>query len=273
METTSKPIKIGMIGSDSTHTIHFARQFEQREDIVLQWIDINNYSELPFSVNRSPKIRDELIDLDTKFVNGFLNQAEVDAYCIMTCDANNHREILDLLDNKPVFIDKPMFNNSKYFNNLNRNYLSSSALRYCTFVQKARMEVVKNKPKIINIEGPLSFIDGIDGYFWYGIHLIEMASTLTSDSLEVVSVEEFEEYEDLIIKSNDILIKIKAIKVGDPEFKIHFDHFTFSIKDDNEMIYDNLIDNVVEFFRNPTPLGSELNVIKTIEKINEMKER
>ena len=272
MAQVSSKIRIGIIGSDTSHTLAFINEFKKYPGYEVSWVDINNRTDLEFSVSRSKEIIKDLKDLDIPLITN-LNQAEeVDAYCVLTLDAKTHPDILNIIkdSSKPIFIDKPIFYKLEYFNNLSNLVFSSSALRYTDFIQKAVLEN-KDSQEDIHIEGPLSFIEGIDGYFWYGIHLVEMLHTLSNSNVELEEYQKLEDYELIQGNSNGRKFSLKGITVGDPEFKVILGDKSYSISDDDKNIYENLVCEILEFFKDKESRVNGQKVIETVIKINEMR--
>lgn len=272
MAQVSSKIRIGIIGSDTSHTLAFINEFKKYPGYEVSWVDINNRTDLEFSVNRSKEIIKDLKDLDIPLITN-LNQAEeVDAYCVLTLDAKTHPDILNIIkdSSKPIFIDKPIFYNLDQFNNLSNLVFSSSALRYTDFIQKAVLEN-KDSQEDIHIEGPLSFIEDIDGYFWYGIHLVEMLHTLSTSNVELEEYQKQEDYELIQGNSKGRKFSLKGITVGDPEFKVILGDKSYSISDDDKNIYENLVCEILEFFKDKESRVNGQKVIETVIKINEMR--
>lgn len=272
MAQVSSKIRIGIIGSDTSHTLAFINEFKKYPGYEVSWVDINNRTDLEFSINRSKEIIKDLKDLDIPLITN-LNQAEeVDAYCVLTLDAKTHPDILNIIkdSSKPIFIDKPIFYKLEYFNNLSNLVFSSSALRYTDFIQKAVLEN-KDSQEDIHIEGPLSFIEGIDGYFWYGIHLVEMLHTLSTSNVELEEYQKLEDYELIQGNSKGRKFSLKGITVGDPEFKVILGDKSYSISDDDKNIYENLVCEILEFFKDKESRVNGQKIIETVIKINEMR--
>lgn len=264
-------MKIGIIGADTTHTLAFAKKIIAHDTCELAWIDIRNYTTLAFSQKRAPGIVAQLHDLGIKCVEGYLRD-DVDAYCILNLDASSHRKIIDeiCVYGKPIFVDKPIFYTLAEFGNISVPLFSSSALRYCSFMKRAQNSI-KRDNHAIQIEGPLSFVEGIEGYFWYGIHLLEMLHALSDAPLVIENVVQEDAYEIVTGTSGGFEFTLKGITVGDPSFKVSFGTETYDISDDDEAIYDNLIDEIIEFFNDKQDRVKGEFIIDAILTINRMR--
>ena len=270
MASTRTKIKIGIIGSDTSHTLAFIKEFKKYPHCEVLWIDANNRTDLTFSKERSPGIIKELEKQGIPLVQNLKEAKAVDAYCILTLDADTHLEILKSIEDdcKPVFIDKPIFYNLLDFEHTKQLIFSSSALRYTEFVRRAK-DSIHLASSDIHIEGPLSFIDDIEGYFWYGIHLVEILHTLCPDNINIEQVEQRENYEYITGSCGSHKFSVKGIMIGDPEFKILINDERYSIKEDSTSIYANLVFEIVSFFKNKQSKTDGRDVIKTVLEINE----
>lgn len=272
MAKISEQINIGIIGSDSSHTLAFIQEFKKFKHCKVGWVDINNRTNLKFSQNRSKTIVEKLSHEEFLLIDDLILAPEVDAYCILTLDANTHLEILEIISqyNKPIFIDKPIFYKLEEFAYIDNLVFSSSALRYTDFVTKAKLKY-EEKPSKLYVEGPLSFIDGIDGYFWYGIHLVEIIHTICGEDLFIKDVIQTPTYEVVTGICNLREFTIKGIKTGDPAFNISFGEYNFSSCDEGKNIYENLVNEIVDFFSHREAKANGKQVIESVIKINEMR--
>lgn len=272
MAQTSSKITIGIIGSDSSHTIAFLNEFRKNDRFEVQWIDINNRTNLQFSKERSVDIIKNLQDEEIELINDLSNAKEVDAYCILSLDANSHVEVLQILKDrgKPIFIDKPIFYDLDHFEDLPEMVFSSSALRYTDFMRDAKLNSQNNNDDI-HIEGPLSFIYGIGGYFWYGIHLVEMLHTLCNEEVVINNCNKHLNYELISGTCGLRNFTIKGITVGNPEFKVIMGSKTYSIINDSKNIYENLVLEIMNFFETKISKTNGKEIIKTVLNINEMR--
>lgn len=273
MAKHSRTIRIGIIGSDSSHTLAFIKEFQKYPTCAVMWVDINNRSNLSFSKTRSEKIIETLKEMNIPLVTKLEDREVVDAYCILNLDADTHVSIYEEIshENKPVFIDKPIFYQLEDFEKINDLVLSSSALRYTDFIKRACLDN-EGSMKDIYIEGPLSFVEGIDGYFWYGIHLVEILHTLCDDEALIRSFKKDVGYEEIRGKCKTSEFTIKGITIGDPGFLVKINGKQYSINDDEKSIYTNLIQEIVNFFETKEVKTNGRRVIETVLKINEMRE-
>lgn len=262
-------VRIGIVGCDSFHTPELIRQFSKRTDCEVTWVDCHSYSNLKFAKEREismiGNIPKEMVDYSINL----LNHPEVDLYCVLNVDASTHLDTYNVLKryNKPIFIDKPIFYDLKSFDKLGDvPILSSSGLRFCQFLK----ELPKSGDLIIN--GPLAYVDGIDGYFWYGIHLIEMLHTVGSGTISKLHYEKKSDCEII----SGIIGKRNFIINGyykDPEYSVSINNESYKLES-MDMMYASLADAIIKFALNPIDkLSESKKVIKTILDIHNLKEK
>lgn len=266
----NKKIKIGMIGCDTFHTPVLLEQFQNHLDVEVVWVDKTYRTSLEASYQRQPRFeamidgKVNLVELDLK------NHEPVDFYCILTLDASLHLEIINTLSvyQKPIFVDKPIFYNLEDFNQLKtKKIMSSSGLRFCDFVK----EVKASEP--IFIEGPLSFVEDIEGYFFYGIHLVEMLQTITKAPIKVESVFIDEKYELIKGQSGEFNFELKGIKVGDPAFCIRNGDKYYELSS-YDHLYNSLAKAIIEYdYEQDILLRTSKIVIETILEMNKLRKK
>ena len=201
-EDVAKPIRIGMIGLDTSHCLKFAE--------ILNSVDHANHvpgtrvvmvypkgsPDIQSSVSRVPDYTVKIKTFGVEVVNdleAMVNQ--VDAVLLETNDGRPHLEqIIPVLKaGKPCFIDKPIagsladciaiFELAKHYKT---PVFSSSSLRFSSGVQAIR-------------NGSLGDVLGCDAYspcslekthpdlFWYGIHGCETLFTAMGPGIETVT--------------------------------------------------------------------------------------
>lgn len=184
------PIKVGMIGLDTSHALAFPRLFKamrSRPDVPA--IDV--VAGCPMSVADNPasykRVKDFTEKLKTEFNLTIVDSIEAllplcDGVMVMSVDGRPHlsqaRPALEA--GKPVFIDKPLagsFADAKAIvalsKKLNVPFFSASALR---FVSEYR--AIKSDPGLGKILGCAAFSPcGLEPHhpdlYWYGIHGVD----------------------------------------------------------------------------------------------------
>ena len=273
------PYKIGIVGADTSHVSAFVEyikndaRFQRRFEIA--GVVDDGLSRVDFYRNRRSSILASLPD--SMPILTLESMPDVDAWWILAGDADSHLDILKALTqtHKPIFIDKPIVYNMTSFTEM-KQYIrkhdlrvySSSALRFTQLVTNAyaRFETTTH----IVIEGPLTFVDGIPSYHWYGIHCLEMLYALSAE-VTIKKLEINDTYEYLSGTISDKTFEIRWIKVGDPPFKIFMDDAAFELQ---ESLYEGLIHVLCEAIESdslPVPLESTQRIMKTLDKLNLMR--
>ena len=185
-DSQAMKMNIGIIGADSFHVSAFVTLLFEDQSFRSQFESISIYidktSDMKLSVDRQSMIIEKLSSYDINWVNNIESLLDSDAYMILSVDANTHLpHFKSLMDQgKPIFIDKPLTYNIEEAQEIEQLMLesktevfSSSALRFSPFLEKAKKasEVCFD---LIELSGPLLFQEEIEGYYWYGIHMLDM---------------------------------------------------------------------------------------------------
>lgn len=263
----SEKIRIGIVGCDSFHTPALSNQFLLRDDCEIVWIDKTLRSNLAFSKERQPRLESMIHPSLTLTEIDLLHHDPVDVYCILNVDSHHHLSILNTLSKmgKPIFVDKPMFDNLESFVNLpDVPMLSCSGFRFCDFLKTDK------KSGHIKIYGPLSFVDGIRGYFWYGIHHIEMLHTLTRSRIELSSLEICDRGHTVRGTSGNFTFEIFGQTVDDLMFGYEIDNQRYELKSYDDL-YRSLADGIIKFAKNPTTsINNTQEVIRAVLYLNDL---
>ncbi|MEK4083075.1 Gfo/Idh/MocA family oxidoreductase [Psychrobacillus sp. FSL K6-1415] len=205
----------------------------------------------------------------------------VDAVIIGTVDGRNHLDWFKKVVSysKPVFIDKPVVmssNEMKELINLSKVHhtpvMSSSSLRFSESVIAAA-----NNTEIESgyFFGPTPRQQQMPGYFWYGIHLLEMVVTIFGTKVKHMKIETYPDCEQIhmtfasgkhvIIRGeNDWHNRFGAI--------LHSKESVHSLRlwEEEKPYYAGLIEQVVHFFEtgvSPVPIEETEQIIELIERI------
>ena len=187
------PLRAGIIGLDTSHSVHFTRILNDPEDenhvpgcrVVAAYPQ--GSPDIESSVRRVPEYTRRVREMGVEIVPSIEALLEkVDVVLLETNDGRPHLEQAApvLKAGKPVFIDKPVAGSLAdviAIYELSKRYgtpvFSSSALRYAAGVQ----EVVKGKVgKILACDayGPGNLEPTHPDLFWYGIHGVETLYTV-----------------------------------------------------------------------------------------------
>ncbi len=287
-------MKIGLIGLDTSHSEIFTRLLNDTSDpnhvaggTITHALPI--YSEdLAISRDRFQQYKDIVENIyKVKIVEDvelFMNS--IDAVLLATVDGRNHLTwLINIIHHgKPIFIDKPIVMSStemKEVINLSIKHrtpiMSSSSLRYAESVKSIDVSDCVSG----YLYGPLPKQDAMPGYFWYGIHMIELIVSLFGTKISEVQKEKYDkDYEILKLLFSD---NRRVIVRGDYNWHDRFGgviHYndrveTFQLWKDARPYYANLLVEIVNFFKTgltPVPLNETAAIINIIERINKIDE-
>ena len=181
-----------------------------------------------------------------------------------------------------MFIDKPLALSVKEAEELfalaeehNIPVMSSSSLRYADSF-RVIIENEKDEISSIYVHGPLPMQPLMPGYFWYGIHMIEMVIAAMGPGAKNVTVKTSKEHETVIVEWEG---GRHAIIRGEYDWHSRFgatlhtknSHHHTDITKDTKPFYASLLEQVIQFFQtkeSPVPKEETLEVIRMIEMIN-----
>ena len=288
--------KIGMIGLDTSHATAFTKllndptnPFFVKGGKVTIACPVGS-SDFELSYSRIEAITKEVEQYGVQLVKTIEEVAETcDAILLESVDGRVHLEQVKKLVGyqKPLFIDKPLclsFAEAIEIVKLSEQYgtpiMSSSALRFAEEVRQAL--AIQDKGKIIGADcfGPMDMVDTQPGYFWYGIHAIEMLyAILGCGAQQVTTVSTV--HSDLIVSQweDGRIGSARGSRGGNGEFGafIHFEkgsHFV-SISSSSKPFYASLLEEIIRFFntgQSSVPLHETQEIIRFIEAANESKD-
>ena len=292
----NKDIKIGIIGLDTSHVIVFSDAFNNPAakspvagaKVVAAWPGGSH--DLESSIGR---VAGYTKDLKEKFGVQILDSIEAvvaasDAILHTSLDGRVHFEqfqrIAAVANGKPVFVDKPfalraidargIFNVAKKFN---VPLFTSSSLRFTGAITRVVTPATRPLVKGAQFQGPAALEATNPGFFWYGIHPIEMLYTTMGRgcrSVRCVSNDSF----DLItgVWADGRIGSVHCNRTGNYEYHglVHFEKNSVHINGQTEEkgFFTCLAETVVEFFRTgQAPIDPEetIELIRFIECANE----
>ncbi len=257
-------IKIGIIGSDSFHTVALVKQYQNMSNVDIVFVDKTIRGNMKMSLDRQPRFESMLEESVTLREVDLSNHEMVDIYLVLNVDSSTHLNTIKELEkyNKPIFVDKPIFTNISDFSKISGKVMSSSGLRFTDFIKE--VDVADN----ILIEGPLFYVDEVESYFWYGIHMVEMLQAITNDVIQIDSVKSYEKYEIVTGKSGTHSFKIKGY-YDDTNFKVSVKDKSFELSS-----YDHLYSSLAKAILATdswVSLDETKKVIQAILDINALK--
>jgi predicted dehydrogenase len=197
------PIRIGIIGCDTSHVPAFAKIFnDPKATGDLEGFKVvaafpGGSPDIPASRDRVEKFTDDLRKMNVEIVDSIPKLLEkVDVVLLESVDGRPHLEQARpvIQARKRLFIDKPLAGSladAIAIADLARKnevpWFSSSSLRF-----GPKIEALKNDPKLGAILGcdawsPSPVEEHHPDLFWYGIHGVELLYTIMGPGCETVS--------------------------------------------------------------------------------------
>jgi len=289
-------LKIGMIGLDTSHASAFAKLLNDpahphhvKGGKVVIACPAGSL-DFGLSTSRIGKITKE-VESQGVIMAGTIEEVAEQSDCILveSVDGRAHLEQVRRLAkfHKPIFVDKPLCLSSADASaivELSKQYqtpiMSSSALRFAEPLRKALS--IKDKGEIIGADcfGPMEMVKAQPGYFWYGIHTIEMLYAILGAGARHVHAD-FTRDSDLIIGQweDGRIGTARGNRNGNYAFGavIHFERGNeFVIIDSSSKpFYASLLEEILLFFRvgqAAVQLDETREIIRFIEAANKSRE-
>ncbi|XXM71530.1 Gfo/Idh/MocA family protein [Lysinibacillus sphaericus] len=287
-----KDLNIGMVGLDTSHASVFTKLLNDSggEHHIPGGKVIKAFPggspDFELSVSRIGRITEEVRSHGVEIVAELEEAAEgTDAVLLESVDGSTHLEQLRrlIVYRKPIFIDKPFSlssGDSEEMAALAAAYstpvMSSSALRFSEGLRRVLSR--QDKGAVIGADcfGPMEMIDG-QGYFWYGIHAVEMLFAILGEGAEAVSTHWSEDYDFIGGRWRDgRLGTVRGNRSGNQQFGalVHFEKGTeyVNVEADSKPFYASLLEEVIGFFQDGVPrvkLSDTLEIIRFIEAAGE----
>lgn len=288
-------INIGMIGLDTSHVVAFTKLLNQPEhDYYVPGGKVTTAfpggsDDFELSISRVEGYTRELQqDFGVKMVESPEQVAEnCDAILLESVDGRVHLEQFAKIApyGKPVFIDKPLAVSTadaleivRLSEQHHAPVMSSSALRYA----EPLVEAIVEKENIIGADtfGPINFVSTQPGYFWYGIHAVEMLFAAMGSGCKRVNTVVSDDHDIIIGEWVDGRIGVvRGNQLGNNSFGavIHRQQGsrTVEITAESKPFYASHLEKIMAFFQTGTPAVSEektLQIIRFIEAANRSKE-
>ncbi|MHA0858415.1 Gfo/Idh/MocA family protein [Paenibacillus sp. CMAA1364] len=198
-------MKIGIIGTDTSHSKAFTELLNDLEhpyhveggEVVIAYPGGSPDFELSIS-----RVETFAKDMNYRFGVQMADTPEqvaeaCDAILLLSGDGRVHLEQFEKIIpyGKPVFIDKPFANSSeeakaiyKLAEQWSVPIMSSSALRYAEALTNQLDSNLDDSVVGLDCWGPMIIEPTQKGYFWYGIHLVEMLFTVLGTGCSSVQV-------------------------------------------------------------------------------------
>jgi predicted dehydrogenase len=287
-----RKLRIGMVGLDTSHAHAFTRLLNNSalEHHVQGGNVIKAFPggspDFALSVNRIDRITEEVHRYGVDIVDSLEEAVEgTDAVLLESVDGGIHLEQLRrlIVYGKPIFIDKPFSlssSDAEEMAALAETYktpiMSSSALRFSEGLKRILSRRDKGRITGADCFGPMDMVTG-QGYFWYGIHAVEMLFTILGGGTEAVTTHSNDDYDCIVGWWKDGRIgTVRGNRSGSQQFGalVHFEKGTeyVNVAADSKPFYASLLEEVIGFFHGGTPgvkLDETLEIIRFLEAANE----
>jgi predicted dehydrogenase len=203
---SNEPIKVGIIGLDTSHVIAFTKGLNDPsdQDHVAGLRVVAAYKggspDVEDSWSRVDKYTAELRDKwQVEIVNDIPTLcSKVDAVLLESVDGRRHLEQVKpvFAAHKPVFIDKPMagsYKDAKEIAELGKAagvpWFTASSLRFWEETERLKNPEGIGHVLAFDVLGPSSREPHVPALFWYGVHAVEMLYQLMGPGCESVTMQ------------------------------------------------------------------------------------
>ena len=201
---SSQPVRVGIIGLDTSHVIAFTQAFNDPSDpqhvpgVRVVAAFKGGSPDVEASRTRVDKFTEQLRDKwKIEIVSDIPTLcSKVDAVLLESVDGRVHLEQAKpvIAAHKPVFIDKPLAASYKDAREIARlakeagvPWFSTSSLRFWEETQRLKNPEGAGRILGYNVHGPAPTEPHHPDLMWYGIHAVEMLFTLMGPGCESVS--------------------------------------------------------------------------------------
>ncbi len=270
----TSPVRIGMIGLDTSHAIAFPRIFNnpQAVGVLADFKVVAGYpggTDIPDSRDRVQGFTEQIREMGIEIVESIPALIDkVDVILLESVDGRIHlQEAIQVIKaGKPLFIDKPLagsLTDAIAIFELARLHnvpcFSSSSLRYCAGIQ----ELNGNK-QIGEIQGaatwfPCTYQEDTPDMFFYGIHGIEALYALMGTGCETVARVQAEDADSITgVWQGGRVGTFRGIRRNKANFGAVAFGSTGIAQTDNGEGYEQLCKEIAEFFKTgQAPVNSE----------------
>lgn len=269
------PIRIGIVGYDTSHAPAFARLLNHPEvpyhipgaTVVCGF---PSYSpDIESSRGRVEEYRSALSALGVREVASIAELVEqVDAVLLESVDGRRHlaeaRPVLDA--GKPVFVDKPLA--ASYVDALEivrraqssgTRLFSASSLRFDANVLSVQEAIAGQRVYGCDAFSPATHEATNPGLFWYGVHAVELLYTFMGSGCEAVRCISAPDADLVVGEWNDgRLGTVRGTRSGDHEYGVTVHSVaTHQARYNRDIpIYAQLLQRIVAFFEGqPAPVA------------------
>lgn len=294
--TPAREFKLGLIGLDTSHVIVFSDEFNNPESkhklagakVVAAWP--GGSPDLQSSIGRVPGYTK---DLREKFGVQIMDSIEAvvaasDAILHTSLDGRVHLEQFKRIaaagPGKPVFVDKPfalskagaeaIFAVAQAHGN---PIFTSSSLRFTGALTRIVTPETKSTVKGCQFHGPAAFEPTNPGFYWYGIHPIEMLYTTMGAGCRSVHCIGNDNFDVITgIWADGRIGTVQCNRTGNYEYHglVHFEKTSahVNVQTEEKGFFTCLSEAILAFIRTgrpPVSAEETIELIRFIEAANE----
>jgi hypothetical protein len=290
-------MKIGIIGLDTSHVSAFTKFLNGTEgkdavsDARVVVAFPGGSPDMAASRDRVAGFTAELRDsYGVSMVESPEAVAEAcDAILLCSVDGRVHRDQFTRIAGagKPIFIDKPFASSvsdaeamADFAAKNGTRAFCSSALRFSTALTDVLGAEAAGSVTGADFCGPMAIEPTSPGYFWYGVHTVEMLYASLGTGCRSVVAASTDEHDCLIgVWDDGRLGTIRGNRTGDNDFQglVHFAGRTahVDIATASRPFFSSLLDEVMNFFKggeSPVPLKTSVEMVRFMEAGNRSRE-
>ncbi len=294
MNDTAAPLKLGMIGLDTSHVIGFAKILNQPGDenhipgATITHAYKGGSADFHLSTSRIDGFTQQLTgEFGVHLVDSIEALAETcDAIVMTSVDGRQHLKQFEILAplKKPVFIDKPFAVTSEHAHRIaalsrehNTPVMSASSKRFTELLPPAIKKIGKDNILSAEFYGAMPIEETQGRYCWYGIHSADALFSAMGRGCAEVSTVTTDHYDLVIGRWQDGRIgTLRGHRTGTHKFAatLYSDEGATTIDMDkvSRPPYYYLIEKYLEFFRtgvSAIELDEIIEIIRFLEAADE----
>ena len=287
--------RIGLVGLDTSHVIAFTKLLNVVTEkdhipgarVIAGWP--GGSDDIDVSKNR---VEGFTKDLREKYGVEIMNSPEdvakaCDVVFITAVDGRVHKDLFarTVQFKRPTFIDKPFTTSLADAKEIYRlaeenkvPVMSCSSLRYADGLS----EMLAQGSPVIGCDafGPMDLIPQLPGYFWYGVHVVEIMQRIMGTGCQSVTVTKTDDFDLLSARwSDNRVATMRGIRNSHHKFGVTLhrkDDFDFvNLHQNKRAWYANMLDAILKTLpqgKSDVSKEDTLEVIKIIEAANESRE-
>ncbi|MCB1103609.1 MAG: Gfo/Idh/MocA family oxidoreductase [Opitutaceae bacterium] len=294
--SSTPELKLGLVGLDTSHVIVFSDEFNNPEAkhhiegarVVAAYP--GGSPDLPSSIDRVPGYTK---DLREKYGVQIMDSIEAvvaasDAILHTSLDGRTHLEQFKRIaaagPGKPVFVDKPFALSTAVAKEIfaiaakhGCPIFTSSSLRFTGALTRVVTPETRATVKGAQFHGPAAFEKTNPGFYWYGIHPVEMLYTTMGTGCRSVRCVGLDHHDIITgIWADGRIGTVQTNRTGNYEYTglVHFEKNTalINVQAETKGFFTCLAESILEFFRTGTPpvaAAETIELIRFIEAANE----